>query len=41
MRAHYRANDVLRVHANTYTLSTVERTRLFTNMAAGSRIAIR
>jgi hypothetical protein len=41
MRAHYRANDVLRVHVNTYTLNTAERMRLFTNIATGSRIAIR
>ena len=41
MRAHYRANDVLRVHASTYTLNTAERARLFTNLAAGSRLAIR
>lgn len=41
MRAHYRANDVLRLNVSAYTLNPAERTRLFTNLAAGSRVAIR
>ena len=39
MRAHYRANDVLRVRASAYTLNAEERARLFTLMAARARIA--
>jgi hypothetical protein len=41
MRDHYRANDVLRVNVSAYTLNSAERARLFTNLAAGSRLAIR
>ena len=37
MRALYRANDILRVRASTYTLDAAERARLFTLMA-GPRI---
>ena len=41
MRAHYRANDVLRVQASAYTLNAAERGRLFTRLAGGSRVAVR
>jgi hypothetical protein len=39
MRARYQASDVLRVQASAYTLNVAERARLFTLMAARSRIA--
>jgi hypothetical protein len=41
MRARYRANDVLRVHASAYTLNAAERARLLTRMASGSLVAVR
>jgi hypothetical protein len=41
MRAQYRASDVVRVRTSTYTLNAAERARLFTVMAAGSRLAAR
>lgn len=41
MRAHYRADDVLRLRPSAYTLDAAERARLFTHMAGGSRVAVR
>jgi hypothetical protein len=41
MRAYYKSNDVFRVHTSEYTLNASERARLFTVLAAGSRVAAR
>ena len=41
MRDHYRAGDVLSVPTSAYTLNPAERARLFTRLAAGSRVAVR
>ena len=41
MRDHYRAGDVLGIPTSAYTLNPAERTRLFTRVAAGSRVAAR
>lgn len=41
MRAHYRAGDVLRMPAASYTLNPAERARLFTQLSSSARLAVR